>query len=113
MPNRSNNCSRNNCCMSTKKSSTTALLSGIADCQIKELYPLVSYRIIPLVDLAKMVDMTPGALRKAAQRLGVTEAATCPDNTITFLKKVLRYSYDNGTSVMDYVSDSLIPDADF
>ena len=113
MPNCSNNCSKNNCCMSTKKSSAVATLSNIADCQLRALYPLVSYRIIPLADLARLVDMTPGALRKAAQRLGVTEAATYPDNTITFLKKVLRYSYENGTSVTDYVDDVLTHNIDF
>ena len=115
MPNcsKTKRCAKNNCCMNTKKSSTATVPPVIADCQLKALYPLVSYRIILLSDLADIVGMTPGALRKAAQRLGVTETAADPDNTIVFLKKVLRYSYENGTSIADYIDDVLTHNIDF
>jgi hypothetical protein len=99
--------------MKTKKSSTATLSTMLSDCQMKALYPLVSYRIIPLVDLADVVGMTPGALRKAAQRLGVTDNATEPYNTIAFLKRILRYSYENGTDVTDYVNDVMTHNIDF
>ena len=107
------NCSKTNCCMNNKSSTSTYTQSNISDCQVKALYPLVSHRIVSLNEMASLVNTSPCSLRKTAQRLGVTEAAADPSFTIPYLKNILKYSLEYNTGVMDYVSDVMNHEIDF
>ena len=89
------------------KNSSATITPALTDAQIKRVYPLVSHRVVSLDDMASYLDTTSNALRKRAQRLGVTEKSLDPDFAIPFFKKVCNYSWQNNASVEDYISDIL------
>jgi hypothetical protein len=87
--------------------SNATMIPTLTDPQLKRLYPLVSHRVVSLGDMAEYLDTTPNALRKRAQRLGVTDKSMTPSCTISFFKKICSYSWDNNATIEDYISDVL------
>ena len=86
-------------------SSNATMTPTLTDSHIKSLYPLVSHRVVSLGDMAEYLNTTPNALRKRAQRLGVTEKSMSPSCAISFFKKVCSYSWNHGATVEDYITD--------
>ena len=84
---------------------STTLTPTLTDTQLKNIYPLVSYRVVSLGDMAALMGTTPGALRSRAYHLGITDMAQDTDFVVTFLKKLCNYSWKNNATVEDYISD--------